>query len=69
MQNRMKSRKYFLYTSVKISENFNICDGAKQIYPKKKKDSMGRYSTNFCSSRPEVYRKKESLKNSPPLYR
>ena len=42
----------------------NICDGAKQIYPKKqKKDSKKRYTTNFSGSRPEVYCKKGVFKN------
>ena len=26
-----------MHTSIKISENFNIYNGAKQIYPKKQK--------------------------------
>ena len=42
----------------------NICDGTKQIYPKKQKeDSKKKYSTNFGSSRPELYCKKGVLKN------
>ena len=59
MQNWIKSRKYFFIHQKILT--LNICDGAKQIYPKKK-DSMERYSTNFSSSRPEVYNKKGVLK-------
>ena len=40
----------------------SICNGTKQIHPKEKKDSKERYSTNFSSSRPEVYSKKSVLK-------
>ena len=38
-QNWIKSRKYFLHASIKISDNFdiNICDGTKQICPRNKK--------------------------------
>ena len=42
----------------------NICDGAKQIYPKKqKKDSKKRYCTNFRCSPQEVFCEKGVLKN------
>ena len=37
----------------------NICDGAKQIYPKKQKKILRGDSTNFCSNHPNV--KKMSL--------
>ena len=53
-----KKHKIFFYTPVSKFQKIltlNICDGAKLIYPKKEKDSMERYSTNFSSSRPEVY--------------
>ena len=64
MQNRIKSRKYFLYTSIKISENVNIkhLRWSKADLPKeKKKDSNERYSTNFRSSHPEVYHCKKGV--------
>ena len=59
-----KKQNIFLYTSIKILEilTLNICNGAKQIHPKKKKDSKERYSMNFSSSHPEVYSKKAVLK-------
>ena len=58
IQNRKKSRKYFSAHQYQNS-TLTVCDGAKQIYPKKqKKDSKKRYSTNFSISRPEVYCKK-----------
>ena len=60
-----KKQKMFFYTPVSKFQKIltlNICDEAKQIYPKKKKDSKERYSTNFSSSRPEVYSKKGVLK-------
>ena len=41
MQNRIKSRNIFLHTSIKISTLY-ICDGAKQIYPKKQKKILRR---------------------------
>ena len=57
----------FFYTSVsKFQEilTLNLCDEAKQIYPKNlKKDSKKRYSTNFSSSHAEVYCKKGVPKN------
>ena len=59
MQNRIKSRKYFPYTSIKISENFNK---SKVYLSKEKNDSKERYSTNFSSSHLELYSKKGGLK-------
>ena len=60
--NSDKKQKIFFHTPVskfqKISTFFNI--STKQIYPKKK-DSKGRYSTNFSRSRPEVYNKEGLL--------
>ena len=46
----------------------NICDGAKQIYRKNKKDSKEIYSANFSSWRPEVYSKKGVLKKIRHLF-
>ena len=66
-----QKQKIFFYTPVSKFQKvltLNICDGAKQIYPKKKKDSKERYSTNFSSSCPKVYSKKGVIKNSPPVY-
>ena len=60
-----KKHKIFFYTPVSKFQKIltlNICDGAKQIYPKKKKYSKERYSMNFSSSRPEVYSKNGVLK-------
>ena len=61
-----KKQKIFFHTPVSKFQKIltlNIGDGAKQIYPKrKKKDSKHRYSTNFSRSRPEVYSKKGVLK-------
>ena len=53
------------HTSKKISENFNIYNKAKQIYPKKqkKKASKKRYSMSFRSSHSKVLCKKGVLKN------
>ena len=63
MQNLIKSRKYFSTPVSKFQKilTLNICDGAKQIYPKKK-DSKERYSSNFSSSHPEVYSKRGVVK-------
>ena len=53
-----------MHTSKKISENFDICNKAKQIYPKKqKKASKKRYSMSFRSSHPKVLCKKGALEN------
>ena len=64
-----KAENISLHTSIKISENFIIkhlrwskADLSKETN-KQKKDSKERYSTNFSSSRPEVYCKKDVLKN------
>ena len=60
-----KKQKIFFYTPVSKFQKMltlNICDGAKQIYPKKKNDFKERYSTNFSSSRPEVCSTKGVLK-------
>ena len=65
-----KKQKMFFYTPVSKFQKIltlNICDGAKQIYPKKK-NSKDRYSTNFSSSRPEVYSKKGVLKKIRHLF-
>ena len=62
---RQKAENIFPYTSIKISENFNIKHRrwSKADLPKeKKKDSKHRYSTNLSRSRPEVYSKKGVLK-------
>ena len=61
----VKKQKIVFYTPVSKFQKsliLNICDGTKQIYPKKKKDSKERYSMNFSSSRQEVYSKKGVLK-------
>ena len=43
-----KKQNIYLHNSIKISGNFAICDGPKQIYPMKfKKCSKKRYSTIF----------------------
>ena len=60
-----KKQKIFFYTPVSKFQKIltlSICDGAKQIYQKKKKDSKERYPTNFSSSCPEIYSKKGVLK-------
>ena len=59
-----KKQKIFFHTPVSKFQKvltLNICNGAKQIYPKKK-DSKERYSMNFSSSCLEVYGKKGVLK-------
>ena len=69
MQNRIKKQKILfytpVYTSIIISEIFNIkhlwCSKA-DLSKEEKKDFQERYSTNFSSSRPEVYIKKGVLK-------
>ena len=62
-----------MYTSINISVNFdiNICDGVKQIYPKKqtkkkilRKDTVR--NSEAVGARCSV--KKVSLKISPPVY-
>ena len=64
-----EKQKIFFYTPVskfqKIS-TLNICDGAKQIYPKKEK--VLRKDTLRISVAAEVYSKKGVLQNSPPVY-
>ena len=68
---QIKSRKYFSIHHNQNFRNFNIkhLQWSKADLPKEKKDSKERYSTNFSSSRPEVYSKKKvSLKNLPPVY-
>ena len=60
-----EKQKIFFYKPVSKFQKLltlNICDEAKHIYPQKKKYSKERYSTNFSSSRPEVYSKKGVLK-------
>ena len=59
-----KKQKIFFHTPVSKFQKIltlKICDGVKQIYPKKK-DSKERNSANFSSSPPEVYSKKGVLK-------
>ena len=44
-----KKQKIFFYTPASKFQKIlilNICNGAKQIHPKKKKDSKERYSTS-----------------------
>ena len=63
MQNRIKSRKIFLHTSINILENFNIkhLRWSKTVYPKKQKERLqGEILYEFC---PEVYRQKGVLNN------
>ena len=64
MQSGIKSRKYFSIDQYQNFRNFNIkhLQWSKADLPKEKKDSKERYSTNFSSSRPEVYSKKGVLK-------
>ena len=60
-----KKQEICFYTPVSKFQKIltlNICDGTKQVYPKKKKDSKERYSTNFSSSCWEVYSKKGVVK-------
>ena len=67
-----KKQKILFYTPVskflKIL-TLNICDGAKQIYPKKKKKILRKDTLRISVA--AVRRctvKKVSLKNSPPVY-
>ena len=58
-----------MHTSIKISENFNICNGTKQLYPKKQKKILIRDTLGISVA--VVHRctvKKASLKISPPIY-
>ena len=68
----LKQKIFFCTTVSKFQEilTLNICDGAKQIYPKKYNCSKKRYSTNFSSSQQEVQCKKVSFifKILPPVY-
>ena len=60
MKNWIKNKIFFCTTVSKLQEILTlnkICDGAKQIYPKKlKKCSKKRYSTNFSHGRFNVKR-------------
>ena len=67
----VKIKKYFsanqYLSKFEKMSILNLCDGAKEIiYPKKQeKDCQQRYSTNFRSSRPEMfYKKGKEIKNS-----
>ena len=67
-----KKQKIFFCTPVtklqKIS-SLNICNKAKQIYPKKqKKASEKKNSMSFRSSHPNVLCKKGALTNFAPVY-
>ena len=56
-----KKHKIFFYTPVSKFQKIltlNICDGAEQIYPKKKDSKEGDSVAAVSSSRPEVYSKK-----------
>ena len=70
MQNRIKSRKYCSIHQYQNFRNFNIkhLQWSKADLPKEKKDSKERHSTNFSSSRPEVYTKKGVLKKIRHLF-
>ena len=68
-----KKQKILFYTPVskflKIL-TLNICDGAKQIYPKKKKKILTKDTLQISGAaiRRCTTVKKVSLKNSPPVY-
>ena len=49
-------------SSIQKSLALNICNEAKQVYPKNKKVSRKRYSMSFRSNHPKVFCKKSVLK-------
>ena len=69
MQNLIKNRTYFLHTSINISEILilNICNGAKEIYPKKPKKILKKDTVRISEQLSEVSVKKMSLKISRPV--
>ena len=74
MKNRIKYRKYFSAQQVSKFEEIstlNICDGAKQIYPKKQKNLLRRDILRILVAvipRFDVKKVSFFFKISPPVY-